>query len=113
MRKLAQSVPGFELSGCFKLVFASYFCSIFIIDCGVDGCRIYKGADWYPFHLGRGIGWSPKGVHTKIYTLTFTHFYPRASKVATIFIPKPISTIKFACSRPLKTCVVCKKQCKY
>ena len=61
MRKLAQSVPGFELSGCFKLVFASYFCSIFIIDCGVDGCRIYKGADWYPFHLGRGIGWGSGG----------------------------------------------------
>ena len=72
MRKLAQSVPGFELSGCFKLVFASYFCSIFIIDCGVDGCRIYKGADWYPFLSGwehwkggLGGGWSLRTVHPK------------------------------------------------
>jgi len=52
-------------------VFEPYLCNtlISVLDEYVDGCRIQKGADWYPFCLGGGTGrgvWGgdPSGVYT-------------------------------------------------
>ena len=64
-------------------VFAPLLCNISVsgLDEYADGCPFVKGADWYPFCLGRGNGWGsggwvvPRGSPGQNLRVTSTSFF--------------------------------------